>query len=80
MSSNIEKDFGAFETAMAAQVAELQNELRTAKLEKDIGEAKTVSKQYCQPLCAAQVSKEETRTTEYCYLGNKKSFVVCAGD
>ena len=37
MSSNNEQhvDFGAFETDMAAQVAELQNELRVVKLEKD---------------------------------------------
>ena len=39
MSKNIEQDFGAFETAMAQQVAELQNELRDAKLEKDIAVA-----------------------------------------
>ena len=39
MSKNIEKepqvDFGTFETDMAAQVAELQNALRAANLEKD---------------------------------------------
>ena len=37
MSSNNEQhvDFGAFETVMTEQVAELQNELRAVKLEKD---------------------------------------------
>jgi hypothetical protein len=37
MSSNNDQyvDFGAFETDMTTQVAELQNELRAAKLEKD---------------------------------------------
>jgi hypothetical protein len=31
-------------------------------LETRSGDAKAASKQYCQPLCAAQGSQEETRT------------------
>jgi hypothetical protein len=39
MSKNIEKepqvDFGSFETDMAAQIAELQNEIRTMQIEQN---------------------------------------------